>query len=862
MKKLFLAAVAFIMLAAHAQAAERRIALVVGNANYQTGALPTPANDAGLVAQTLQAAGFDVTGARDLDQDSLRHAFRDFIDKASASGPDAVAFVYLSGYGLQLEGENYFVPIDARITSAANVPSEALRLSDFIRPLAALRLKAMVVVLDMARANPFAQAGTPLSSGLALVDPDAGMLIAFNAAPGTVAPNEAGPYSAYSQALAENMREAGVALDEVFARVRLRVNETTNGAEVPWDVSKLQAPLYLFERAADAPPPQVAPDQTASIRTRPIRDFAAADAYLAALDRDTLEGYEDFLSAYPGDPMAPRVRAIVAARREAITWRETRNRDTREAYWSYLRRYRRGAHCDDARRRLAYLSAAFEPPPSFAAVEYDVPPPPPDEIIYVERPVLAFDDPDFDFAPPPPPPLVFLPPPPVYFVDLPPPQPPLIAFVLPVPEYVPVPDWVVPPPQIDPPPNNIVYNNIHNQVVINNTTNLVTITDPQGQTRTLTPAAAAAAAQPASAAPAGPPPGSPPLAAPKAGIAAAGIGAAGAAAVLAPSLPPALLRKAAVTPNPQPVAPARPLAPGGILRARATTPQSPVTGAQPPLANPPLNAKPGLQPPPLNARQAPTGLPRVAPAPGASAGAPGAAAPAGGPPAPKPNVVGRPLPGAGGGQPLPPLNGRPPATTALPPAGTPPAGGKGGPPAPAANLKSVSPPAAATSPPAAKLPQPPAAKLPAATPSPAAAKPPAALPPALSAPPPAAKLHAPPPPAAHAPAVRAQPPPPVARVAPPAPAVHVQPPPPAPAVHAQPPPPVARVAPPAPAVHVQSPPPVARVAPPAPAVHAPPPPPAFHAQPPPPVARVAPPPPAAAKPAQRGCVLPNGQPCH
>jgi len=162
MKNLFLAAVAFIMLAAHAQAAERRIALVVGNANYQTGALPTPANDAGLAAQTLQAAGFDVTGARDLDQDSLRRAFRDFVDKASASGPDTVAFIYLSGYGLQLEGENYFVPIDARINIDANVPSEALRLSDFTRPLAALRLKAIVVTLDMARANPFAQTGTPL----------------------------------------------------------------------------------------------------------------------------------------------------------------------------------------------------------------------------------------------------------------------------------------------------------------------------------------------------------------------------------------------------------------------------------------------------------------------------------------------------------------------------------------------------------------------------------------------------------------------------------------------------------------------------------------------------------------------------
>ena len=72
MKKLFLAAVALVAMAVQADAAERRIALVIGNANYQTGALATPANDAGLVAQTLQAAGFDVSGARDLDQESLR----------------------------------------------------------------------------------------------------------------------------------------------------------------------------------------------------------------------------------------------------------------------------------------------------------------------------------------------------------------------------------------------------------------------------------------------------------------------------------------------------------------------------------------------------------------------------------------------------------------------------------------------------------------------------------------------------------------------------------------------------------------------------------------------------------------------
>jgi uncharacterized caspase-like protein len=88
--------------AAAAQQPEKRIALVVGNGAYAKSPLATAANDAGLIAQTLQAAGFDVIGARDLDGDTLRKSFRDFIQKAESSGPDTVAMVYLGGYGLQL----------------------------------------------------------------------------------------------------------------------------------------------------------------------------------------------------------------------------------------------------------------------------------------------------------------------------------------------------------------------------------------------------------------------------------------------------------------------------------------------------------------------------------------------------------------------------------------------------------------------------------------------------------------------------------------------------------------------------------------------------------------------------------------
>lgn len=448
---------------------EKRIALVIGNADYKTGPLATSANDAGLIAQTLQAAGFDVTGARDLDQDSLRKAFREFLDKASSSGPGTVAFVYLAGYGMQLEGQNYFVPVDAAIPNAAAVPAQAVRLSDFTGPLAGLPLKASMVVVDAARANQFARTDQPLAGGLALMEAQPNSLIAFNAAPGTVAPAEQGPYGAYAQALAEMMRTGGLPIADVFDRTRLRVSEKTNGAVLPWSASKLAAPFVFFDRAADAPAPQVSAAEEKSMRTKRIADFDARDAYVAALDRDSMQGYQDFLTAYPSDPMAKRVRAIMAARREAITWHETWRRDTPNAYWSYLRRYPRGPHAWDARRRLRYLSAALEPPPSFDVIEYDVPPPPEVEVVYVERPVIIFSDPDFDLPPPPPPPVIFLPLPPPEFVDLPPPPPPIDEYVLPSPRYVAMPEWVQPPRYVEPPPQNFIFNNIHNATIINET---------------------------------------------------------------------------------------------------------------------------------------------------------------------------------------------------------------------------------------------------------------------------------------------------------------------------------------------------------------------------------------------------------
>jgi uncharacterized caspase-like protein len=109
------------------------------------------------------------------------------------------------------------------------------------------------VVLDAARQQPFVEGGEPIASGLALVEPDAHMLIAFNAAPGTVAPNEEGSYGVYAQSLAEMIRAGGLALPEVLNRAWLRGHSASKGAQVPWNAEKIDAELCFQPRRMRRP---------------------------------------------------------------------------------------------------------------------------------------------------------------------------------------------------------------------------------------------------------------------------------------------------------------------------------------------------------------------------------------------------------------------------------------------------------------------------------------------------------------------------------------------------------------------------------------------------------------------------------
>ena len=183
-----------VLAAAPVAHAEKRLALVIGQSAYRSvPALPNPANDARKMTELLGTAGFDVTSASDLTQNQMRETVGDFAQKIAANGPDAVALLFYAGHGLQIDGENYLVPVDVDPKRQTDIPLQAMRLNDVMNTLGALPTRLRIVMLDACRNNPFPALGTGTGNGLAIVDTkagsagSAGSFISYSTSPGAVA---------------------------------------------------------------------------------------------------------------------------------------------------------------------------------------------------------------------------------------------------------------------------------------------------------------------------------------------------------------------------------------------------------------------------------------------------------------------------------------------------------------------------------------------------------------------------------------------------------------------------------------------------------------------------------------------------
>lgn len=245
--------------------AQTRLALVIGNSSYRAVTpLPNPVNDAKAVADELKSAAFDVTQALDVGQADMRRAIKDFAAKISAKGTDTIALVYYAGHGVQVDGENFLVPVDAKIQGEADIAKEAVRLADVMSALAAVPSKMRIVILDACRNNPFATAKQ--TRGLAIVDAPTGSIVAYSTAPGTEATDGAGAHSPYTAAFIEVAQQPRLQIEQLFKQVRLRVHEATKGQQTPWESSSLTSDFWFLP--ADETPAALVASATAAPTTR------------------------------------------------------------------------------------------------------------------------------------------------------------------------------------------------------------------------------------------------------------------------------------------------------------------------------------------------------------------------------------------------------------------------------------------------------------------------------------------------------------------------------------------------------------------------------------------------------------------
>jgi uncharacterized caspase-like protein len=331
--------------------AEKRVALVIGQSAYRAvPALPNAANDGSHIAEMLTGPGFDVTAAPDLAQNEMRQAISDFAGKVAGEGPDTVALVFYAGHGLQIDGENYLVPVDVDPKREADIPLQAVRLNDLMNTLGALPARMRIFMLDACRNNPFPALSLTAGHGLAIVNTKAGApgsFISFSTSPGAEAEDGSGEDSPYTTAVLSIAKEPNLSIEEAFKRVRVAVNQATDGRQVPWESSSLTTDFRFFGETAStqagssqgkvAKPPAV---------TRTVddwrRDLGGKDpkaAYELVVADDSLAAYEAFRVLFGESSYAPRVRSLIERRKQMLAWDVAVAANSAASYEMFLASY-------------------------------------------------------------------------------------------------------------------------------------------------------------------------------------------------------------------------------------------------------------------------------------------------------------------------------------------------------------------------------------------------------------------------------------------------------------------------------------------------------------------------------------------
>jgi hypothetical protein len=275
---------------------EQRIALVIGNSAYDStiGRLANPANDAADFAKALRAADFEVMLKLDIDRDEMLRAMVNF-GRALRDG--GVGLFYYAGHAIQVDGNNYLVPLGANIDNEDYIPIETVDVNQVLARMGGADNRLNIVILDACRNNPFRGTFRGVTRGLAATLAPSGTYIAYAAAPGQVALDGESRNSPYTSALLDVLGEPGLRLEDVFKLVGARVLSRTDGTQTPWTASSITGDFYFH-----LPEPEQTP--LAAVQA-PAADPTYINVWNAIANSQDPVDFQIFLETFPDSPLAP-----------------------------------------------------------------------------------------------------------------------------------------------------------------------------------------------------------------------------------------------------------------------------------------------------------------------------------------------------------------------------------------------------------------------------------------------------------------------------------------------------------------------------------------------------------------------------
>ena len=355
---------ALLLVPAASVPAAERVALVVGNANYNETAarLRSPVNDATAMAAALRRLGFRVIEGNDLDDDGFYNKIGAFED---AMGSAKVALFFYAGHGLQVEGRNYLAPVDLKLERKQDLRLHAIDLDSVLE---VMQSETKIVILDACRNNPLAGGlasslgltrKTLENGGLAWVESTSGTLIAYAAAPGKTAVDVEEDHSPYTAALLEHLETPGLSVVELFAHVSESVIKRTGERQRPWRNHSLSKIIHLASESSPEPvaaaPPHVAAGEPATQRLAAERLATERLFWESVKDSTNSTDLQAYLDRYPGGTYEVLARNRLQALRlaEAPTIAPERDAASLEAELELSRAERRLI-------QLGLLAAGFD----------------------------------------------------------------------------------------------------------------------------------------------------------------------------------------------------------------------------------------------------------------------------------------------------------------------------------------------------------------------------------------------------------------------------------------------------------------------------------------------------------------------